>query len=206
MTPARLIHFTSALRRTTRFGAAAAFCALTLAACDSGSGGGSSDGGGRAAGSDGITAVAKADRAAAPWLSGKTLRGSALDVRSAYRGKVVVLNVWSSWCGPCRGEAGNLAKVSRQLRSRGVQFVGINTGDPSTGPARAFERDRGVPYPSLYDPAGKLLLRFPRGSVNPQAIPSTVVVDRAGRIAARSSGGVSVEQLHAMIDPLTAEK
>ncbi|MFE2378163.1 TlpA family protein disulfide reductase [Streptomyces sp. NPDC059398] len=193
-------------RRTARLGVAAAVCVFALAGCNVVSGKGSSDGSGRAAGSKGFTAVAKADRVTAPRLTGKTLGGDTLDVGAAYRGKVVVLNVWSSWCAPCRAEAKNLAAVSRQLRTRGARFVGINTGDPSTGPALAFEKSRGVPYPSLYDPQGRLLLRFPAGSLSPQAIPSTVVVDREGRIAARASGGVSVEQLHAMVGPLLSEK
>lgn len=206
MKPARLTRNPGGRRRSLRFGAAAAVCVCALTACDSGSGGGGSTDGGQRAAGGGITTVAKADRVQAPQLSGKTLDGGTLDVGTAYRGKIVVLNVWSSWCGPCRGEAKNLAEVSRQLHSRGVRFVGINTGDPTAGPALSFEKDRGVPYPSLHDPAGKLLLRFPRGSLNPQAIPSTVVVDRDGRIAARASGGVSVAQLHTMLDPLAVQK
>lgn len=102
--------------------------------------------------------------------------------------------------------AGNLAKVSRDLKSKGVEFVGINTRDTSTGPAQAFEKNYDVPYPSLYDPSGKLLLRFPAGSLNPQSIPSTVVVDRNGKIAARKAGGVEEDTLRKMIDPLLTEK
>lgn len=87
-----------------------------------------------------------------------------------------------------------------------VQFLGINTRDPQRGPAISFEKDFGVPYPSFYDPTGKLLLRFPKGMLNLQTIPSTVVVDRDGKIAARSLAALDDTKLHEMIDPLIAEK
>ncbi len=76
---------------------------------------------------------------------------------------------------PRRGP--NLVTVAEDLAEDGVQFVGINTRDLDAANARSFDERFGVPYPSLYDPSGKLLLQFPKGSLNPQAIPSTLVVD-----------------------------
>ncbi|WP_405686528.1 TlpA family protein disulfide reductase [Streptomyces sp. NBC_01387] len=197
---------TTAVRRAAQLGAAVVVGALALSACGSGAKVSSSQGSRYVTSSSGIVTASKSSRESAPELSGKTVEGKTLDVSSAYHGKILVLNVWGSWCPPCRAEAVHLAKVSKDLQVKGVQFVGINTRDPSTGPAKAFEKDFDVPYPSLYDPTGKLLLRFPAGSLNPQSIPSTIVVDRAGKIAARKSGGVDEDMLRKMIDPLIAEK
>ncbi|CAM5363512.1 Thioredoxin domain-containing protein OS=Streptomyces fumanus OX=67302 GN=GCM10018772_60300 PE=4 SV=1 [Streptomyces fumanus] len=175
-------------RRRAALTTGAVACALLVSACSSG---GTSGGGGNTnyiTGSDGIATVGKGDRADVPDLSGKTVDGARLDIDD-YRGKVVVLNVWGSWCPPCRAEAKNFEKVYQDVKDQGVQFVGINTRDTSTGPARAFEKEYGVSYPSLYDPAGKLMLRFKKGTLNPQAIPSTLVIDRDGRIAARTLPG-----------------
>ncbi|MBX9396142.1 TlpA family protein disulfide reductase [Streptomyces sp. TRM72054] len=183
----------------------AAVAALLLSACGSG---GTSGGGGDTnfvAGADGIDTVDKGERAAAPDLSGKTIDGKQLDVAD-YKGKVVVLNVWGSWCAPCRAEAKNLETVYQDTKDQGVQFVGINTRDTSTGPALAFEKEFGVTYPSLYDPTGRLMLRFEKGTLNPQAIPSTIVIDRDGKIAARTLQPLSEDKVREMLDPVLAEK
>ncbi|MFH8802614.1 TlpA family protein disulfide reductase [Streptomyces sp. NPDC017936] len=192
-------------RRAALAAAGAAVAALLASACTSG---GVSGGGGDTKfvmGADGISTVAKGKRDAAPDLSGKTIDGKQLAV-SSYKGKVVVLNVWGSWCAPCRAEAPNFQKVSTDLEDKGVQFVGINVADPQTKSALAFEEQYGVTYPSLYDPSSKLMLRFEKGTLNPQAIPSTLVLDREGRIAARSLAALSEEKLRSMIDPVLAEK
>ena len=191
-------------RRTALTGAGAAAVVL-LSACTSG---GTSGGGGDTnfvMGKDGISTVAKGKRDAAPDLSGKTVEGKQLDV-AGYRGKIVVLNVWGSWCAPCRAEAPSFEKVYQDLKAQGVQFVGINTRDTSVRNAAAFEKQQGVTYPSLYDPTGKLMLRFKKGTLNPQTVPSTVVFDRDGKIAARSLSPLSEEKLRKMITPVLAEK
>ncbi|MFJ5221261.1 TlpA family protein disulfide reductase [Streptomyces sp. NPDC088400] len=180
--------------------------ALTLSAC---SGGGKSGGGGDTnfvTNTGGISTVAKADRKAVNEVAGETLEGKKLDVADL-KGKVVVLNVWGSWCPPCRAEAPHFAKVAKETEDKGVAFVGINTRDANKGPALAFEKDYGVRYPSLYDPTGKLIVHgFPKGSLNPQSIPSTIVLDRDGKIAARSLMALDETKLRKMIDPLIAEK
>ncbi|WP_282702977.1 TlpA disulfide reductase family protein [Streptomyces sp. CC219B] len=194
----------SAARRAPLTLAGAFAAALLLSACGSG-GTSSGSGTGFVMGEDGISTVQRGDRDAAPDLSGKTIEGKQLDVAS-YKGKVVVLNVWGSWCAPCRAEAPHFQKVYKDLKSDGVQFVGINTRDTSTANALAFEKEQGVTYPSLYDPTGKLMLRFEKGTLNPQAIPSTLVLDREGKIAARSLAALSEDKLRKMIDPVLAEK
>ncbi|MFD9907677.1 TlpA family protein disulfide reductase [Streptomyces sp. NPDC059063] len=191
--------------RLTLLAAGAAAAALTLSACSSG---GTSGGSGKTnfvIGSDGISTVKKGDRDDAPTLDGETLDGSKLSLDD-YKGKVLVVNVWGSWCPPCRAEAPTFAKVSKATKSKGVEFVGINARDAEKGPAISFEKDKGIPYPSLYDPMGKLMLRFPRGTLNPNFIPSTLVIDREGKIAARSQQALSEEKLYKMINPLIAEK
>ncbi|MGH3323929.1 MAG: TlpA family protein disulfide reductase [Streptomyces sp.] len=154
-----------------------------------------------------ITKVRKADREAAPDISGKGVDGERLKL-SDYRGKVVVLNVWGSWCAPCRAEAPNLAKVAEETKAAGkdVQFLGINTRDLDRANAKAFERNYGVDYPSFYDPSGKLILRFPKGSLSPQSIPSTLILDRDGKIAVRALKELSEKELRSALDPLTARK
>ncbi|SFL71707.1 TlpA family protein disulfide reductase [Streptomyces pini] len=186
---------------------AAAACALILSGCGAGGGQEQSGGSGKnyVDGTGAVTEVKPADRKPAPELSGETVDGKRLDVAD-YRGDVVVLNVWGSWCPPCRAEMPHLVKVAGDTEDRGVRFVGINTRDLDRVPAQRFEEEYEVPYPSLYDPSGKLLLRFPKGSLNPQAIPSTLVLDREGRIAARALKPLGEEELRSMIEPLIKEK
>src|SRR5262245_34450652 len=120
--------------RAVLLSAVVAAAALTLSACGSG---GTSGGGGNTnsvTGNNGIDTATKGHRDAAPDLSGKTIDGKTLDVAD-YKGKVVVVNIWGSWCSPCRAEGPNFAKVSKEYAAQGVQFVGINTRDTSTTPA-----------------------------------------------------------------------
>ncbi len=193
-------------RRFTLLASTAVAGAMALSAC---SGDGSRAGGGGntnfVTGSGGASTVDRAERKDAPKLDGTTLEGERLDVAD-YKGKVVVLNVWGSWCGPCRAEAKHFAKVAEDTRDKGVQFVGINTRDSQKSLALNFEKDYGVTYPSLFDPTGKLLLRFPKGTLNPKAIPSTVVIDRDGKLAARTLTALDETKLRELIDPLIAEK
>ncbi|MEV0639583.1 TlpA disulfide reductase family protein [Streptomyces sp. NPDC050619] len=195
----------TARSRAVLLTAGVAAAALTLSACSSG---GTSGGGGNTnfvTGADGVATVDKGGRADAPDLSGKTVDGKQLDVAD-YKGKIVVLNIWGSWCPPCRAEAKNLETVYQDVKDQGVQFVGINTRDASTGPAKAFEKEYGVSYPSLFDPTGKLMLRFKKGTLNPQAIPSTLIIDRDGKIAARTLQALSEDKLRSMLKPVLAEK
>ncbi|MFD5552288.1 TlpA family protein disulfide reductase [Streptomyces sp. NPDC127068] len=183
----------------------AVLAALALTACSGAAGSGG--GGGSAVDGLGIRTVVEEERPDAPELRGETLDGERLDLGGPqYAGKVVVVNVWGSWCVPCRAEAKHLVKAAERTEDRGVAFVGINTRDPGKGPARAFEEEYGVPYPSFYDPAGKLLLRFPKGYLHPQSIPSTVVIDRNGKVAASKIGDLDERHLRRMIDPLLTPK
>ncbi|MFB7935447.1 TlpA family protein disulfide reductase [Streptomyces sp. NPDC056039] len=179
---------------------------LTLSSCGNG---GTSGGGGDTnyiQGSGGIGVVAKGERQRPNDLKGESLQGAALDVADL-KGKVVVMNVWGSWCPPCRAEAPNFARVAKDMKSKGVEFVGIDTRDTSKQAALAFEKDYEIDYPSFYDPSGKLIVNgFPKGSLNPQTIPSTIVLDRDGKIAARALKALGESDLRKMIAPVIAEK
>ncbi|NYI05781.1 TlpA family protein disulfide reductase [Allostreptomyces psammosilenae] len=181
---------------------------LVLSGCSSGDEDGGSGGSNEAstqyvAGTGEITALPVAERQQAPDISGTTLDGEEIAL-SDYRGEIVVLNVWGSWCGPCRTEAPHLQAVHEATQDRGVRFLGINTRDLDEVPARRFEETNGITYPSIYDPAGRLVLEF-KGNLMPQAIPSTLIIDREGRIAVRALKALTEQELTDMIEPMLAE-
>lgn len=131
-----------------------------------------------------------------PDLQGRTIDGKRLSVRGL-RGHVVVLNVWGSWCGPCRAEAPVLAAISHDTVGQGVRFVGVDVRDnPAAG--RAFERSFGITYPSFDDQNGLVLAQF-TGIIPVSAVPSTVVADRHGIIRARIVGRVDQKTLRGVI-------
>jgi thiol-disulfide isomerase/thioredoxin len=153
-------------------------------------------------GGDGtISVIAPDERVAAPALAGTTVDGEPYDLADD-RGKVLVVNVWGSWCPPCRKEAPELVQAHDRLTAGSkpseVAFVGIDTRDPSRAAAKAYQRRFNVPYPSVYDPSGKLLLGF-ADSLPPSAIPSTLVIDAKGRVAARVLGGTTAATLEDLV-------
>lgn len=156
--------------------------------------------GGYVAGQEGLTIIEPADRAAAPQVSGPSLlhEGQTLTLAD-HAGKVIVLNVWGSWCAPCRAEAADLADTARENPE--VAFVGINTRDLDRGPALAFMRSFNVEYDSIYDPRGQVLLEF-SGVLSPNGIPTTLVIDKEGRVAARVVGIVDRTTLTGLIDDI----
>lgn len=132
-----------------------------------------------------------------PDIEGETITGESLSLADL-RGHVVVLNVWGSWCAPCRAEAPDLAKISKETAPRGVRFVGIDVRDnPAAG--RAFERKFGITYPSFDDQNGLVLASF-TGIVPVGAVPSTLVVDRSGIIRARNIGRIDATTLRGLIE------
>ncbi|NCU89558.1 MAG: TlpA family protein disulfide reductase, partial [Actinobacteria bacterium] len=142
------------------------------------------------AGNGVATFIPQADRKPAPAVSGPTLDGKNFTAES---GKVLVLNVWASWCSPCRAEAPALEELSTSHPE--VQFLGVLTRD-SLVAARAFVNRFGITYPSLTDDA--ILLKF-HGQLTPNAIPTTLIIDSKGKIAARISGEITYSALEDLI-------
>jgi thiol-disulfide isomerase/thioredoxin len=150
-----------------------------------------------------ITTVAEHDRKAPGAVEGATLGGGHASL-AGLRGKVVVVNVWGSWCPPCRAEAPMLAQASRELAGKGVAFLGIDSRDPSEAAAQAFVRQMNIPYPSIYDRSGRTLLAF-HGTLAPNSIPSTIVVDKQGRVASSVIGPISRTTLDDLVDDAGAQ-
>ncbi len=132
-----------------------------------------------------------------PAVDGRTIDGDQLSL-DEFRGHVLVINVWGSWCAPCRAEAPDLVEVAGETASRGVQFVGIDVRDNPSA-AKAFARNYDMAYPSLDDQKGLLLAQF-TGIIPVSAVPSTLVVDATGTIRARVVGKVDASTLRELID------
>jgi thiol-disulfide isomerase/thioredoxin len=176
---------------------------LVLAGCSSAVGDAGAPDKGYISG-DGSVTVTPADQRGAPaTFAGKTLDGAPFDVAD-HLGDVVVVNFWASWCPPCIREAPGLQRVWAEYRTRGVQFVGIDVGD-NRAAAQAHERRFDVTYPSIEDSSGRVLLAF-RGTLTPSSRPSTLVLDRDGRVAARVLGRVDATTLRDLVNDTLAEK
>jgi peroxiredoxin len=152
---------------------------------------------------DGSTTVWKVgDRKGPLELSGTDFEGTAQDI-AHWRGDVVVLNTWYAQCPPCRAEAPDLAALATDYAAQGVQVLGINRTDDA-GSAQAFERQFSVPYPSLADTDGTAIAAL-QGTVPVNAVPTTVVLDRSGKVAGRILGLADSSTLRSMVDGLLAE-
>lgn len=148
------------------------------------------------AGNGTVTFIEPQDRKMGPTFSGKTLEGENFELP---HGGIVVVNVWASWCGPCRAEAPTLAALANKYK--GVVFVGVLTRDSEVA-ARAFQERFQIPYPTIVDDS--VLLGF-RETLTANAIPSTILMDPKGRVAARISGQITVASLSDLIEKLHAE-
>lgn len=169
---------------------------VVLTAC---SAGGSSTN----AGDEAVQQFSPPSREPVDRVTGELLDGGSFDSRDL-DGSVVVYNVWGSWCGPCRREAPALKRISTEMQESGVRFVGINVRDNDQA-ARAFEENYGIPYPSITtDSSSAALLAF--GSALPaSAVPSTLIVDAEGRLAARVIGAASYTTLRALVTDVLAK-
>jgi thiol-disulfide isomerase/thioredoxin len=145
--------------------------------------------------------VAANRRTAAPALTGQTLEGETFDLLRL-RGQVVVINVWGSWCAPCKKEQPDLVRAAADLAGERVAFLGINVRDKRAS-ALAHNRRYAVTYPSLHDEGFRLVSRFK--GIGPQAVPSTILVDRKGRIAAVLFGSTDHAELTSLAGRLAAE-
>ncbi|MGH3363507.1 MAG: TlpA family protein disulfide reductase [Nocardioidaceae bacterium] len=188
------------MRRTTTALAAVLLASTGLTACSDDVG--SSGDAGFVSGKGVITRLAVDDRKQPGEVAGETLDGEPISLED-FEGKTVVVNVWGSWCAPCRAEAPDLVAASEELAADDVEFLGINSRDLDRAAAQAFQRRFEVPYPSIYDQQGRTLLAF-RGTLSPNAIPSTVVIDAEGRVAASVIGEVSRSTLVGLVEDVMA--
>lgn len=187
-------------RRTSSVAVAAAVAVLAMAGC---TGGSTTDGRNFTEG-DGSITILQADQRKPPTgpLRGTTIDGEEIDLAN-FRGSPVVLNVWGSWCPPCRAEAPALQAASVALAPKGVKFLGINIReDGNRDRAAAFERTYGITYPSLFDSTDYLLAL--RGVIAANAVPSTIVIDAQGRVAARILGPATKTTLVDLVEDVVA--
>ena len=174
---------------------------VSLAACSpEDSGAGDVVGQGYVSGDGSVQTYDVGERKGPVTITGTDFEGNDVDT-SGWSGDVVVVNTWYASCAPCRAEAPELVDLAGS--KDGVQFLGINTEDDA-GAAQAFQRTFEVPYPSIEDRTGKVIAGL-SGVVPLQAVPSTVVLDQEGGVAARVIGQVEGSTLEALIDEVLAE-
>lgn len=150
-----------------------------------------------------VTFVQPDDRETAPVIAGPDLDGQALST-SDYPGKVLVVNLWGPWCVPCRAEAPVLRKVSEEYGAKDVQFIGI-VNDADDDRSRAFTVKAGLHYPNFSDQQGMLELGF-KDSLPAVGVPTTWIIDRAGKVAARiMDSDLAESTLTAVLDDVLAE-
>ena len=184
--------------------AASAALAL-LAGCSTGEGQVDVTNGGEfrfVAGTPAGDVIPEAERAAAPGFGGTLLGGGDFS-STELAGEIAVLNFWGSCCPPCRVETPQFQEVYAEVRDEGVAFLGLNVKETNEQFAQAFVDSEGIEFPSLYDPAGEVALAF--RDYPATAIPSTIVLDRDGRVAAVYTGEVAQDDLRAVLDLLLGE-
>jgi thiol-disulfide isomerase/thioredoxin len=192
--------------RLSRLAAILSAAVLLAGACSDGQVQRADDAGqiGYIEGTGAVTRVAPEQRQPAPEFGGPLLGDEDREFHLIdARGEIVVLNVWGSWCSPCRKEAPALQAIHEDLAGDGVRFVGVNIRDNTTD-ALAFEEQFGITYPSVYDPNARRLLAF-RETLPPTSIPTTLVIDRDGNLAARVLGAITEVSLRELITDVLAE-
>jgi thiol-disulfide isomerase/thioredoxin len=180
-------------------------CTALVAGCSTGSDQVDVNNGGEfrfVAGTPAGEVIPAGERASAPDFRGTLLDGDSFD-SSSLAGKVGVLNFWGSWCPPCRVETPEFSEVAADLADDGVQFLGIDVKETDKQFAQAFVDRFSIAFPSLYDPRGEVALAFRDYPAN--AIPSTIVLDAEGRVAAVYTGQVAQKDLRRVLDRVLAE-
>jgi thiol-disulfide isomerase/thioredoxin len=138
------------------------------------------------------------ERKAMPQIELSDLKGAPWRL-SDHRGEIVLVNFWATWCTPCRMETPDLVRVAQQYGSRGVAFVGVSMDDQPKSAAPAFVSHYRIPYPVLVPDSG-----FTLGNAI-ENLPTTLLVDRNGRLAKAYTGAVTADRLRSDLDHLLAE-
>jgi thiol-disulfide isomerase/thioredoxin len=149
-----------------------------------------------------VTTYAVGHRKVVAQVSGTDLGGKPLTLAS-FAGKVIVLNFWASWCPPCRSEAPALGQVAADTHASGVQFLGVDIRENGASDGVNFVNTHHIDYPSFADQSSRIALDF--RSTGVQAPPTTIVIDRQGRIAARGLGEMTYTQLLSVVQKVAAE-
>jgi thiol-disulfide isomerase/thioredoxin len=181
-------------RRTAAVAAVLMAASLALAACTSNDGVAGSYTGGDYTSSDGATTVIAAKNRSKP-ITYEATEADGTPVTSAgLAGKVVVVNFWYAQCPPCIAEAPQLEKVNEKFQGDGVQFLGVNINDLAPQ-ALQFQKEHDVSYPTTIETGHNSPMRFAfSGKVSPTVTPTTIVLDKQGRVAARFSGEITKDQ------------
>ncbi|GAA4840025.1 TlpA family protein disulfide reductase [Garicola koreensis] len=187
-------------KRVRAFGAALLVIAFSLVACGSGSDDlaqrASNDGSNYVAGDGSVEELAPQSRGEAVEFESELFDGTQITPET-FQGEVSVINFWYAACAPCRVEAPDLQDVHEEFEPQGVQFFGVNTRDTEET-AEAFERNFGITYPSMEDRSGQVVMAM-TDYVHPSAVPTTLVLDKQGRVAAKVVGIVEPSTLRALI-------
>ncbi|HLS73739.1 MAG TPA: TlpA disulfide reductase family protein [Actinomycetaceae bacterium] len=191
------------LRRVLAAAALATVVALSGCAATADAGAEQDSGAGYVAGDGSLATWEPEQRDGAIDLLGQTYDGEQVDL-GQWRGEVVVVNFWYAACPPCRAEAGDLRAIHEDYTPHGVRLLGVNPRDDAAT-AQAFERTFAVPYPSIHDQGAAAVAAF-QGLVPLQAMPTTVVLDRQGRVVARIMGQIDPSTLRGLIDDTLAER
>ncbi len=154
------------------------------------------------AGDGSVTEFAAGDRKSALQINGTLFNGTTV-APADLQGKVTVLNFWFAACAPCRVEAPILEELHQEFKPQGVQFYGVNLRDEKAT-AEAFDKSFNLTYPSFDDKDGGVLLAV-SGLVPPGAVPTTLVLDKQGRVASRVLGEIQKGTLKALIAAAVAE-
>lgn len=193
-------------QRVRALGAALMIAALALVACGSESDDlaqrASNDGTNYVAGDGSVEELAPDSRGESVEFESVTFDGTEVTPET-FQGEVSVINFWYAACAPCRVEAPDLQDVHEEFESDGVQFFGVNTRD-TQATAEAFERNFGITYPSMEDRSGQVVMAM-TDYVHPSAVPTTLVLDRQGRVSARVVGIIEAGTLRALIDAALQE-
>ena len=198
---------TSSISRRSLLAAGSAAIALGLAACTAedplakGVNPGASSN--YPAGNSTVTEYAMSDRSAPVAFTGRLFDGTAVNA-DIFHGKVTVLNFWYAGCPPCRMEAPSLQALHTEFEAQSVQFYGVNIQDEKAA-ADAFDRAFGLTYPSLQDQDGGVVLALTK-YVPPTSVPTTLVLDKQGRVSARILSAIDKGTLKSLIQSALAEK